>query len=393
MNTSQNSHSVRRRDPRSALQPASHRQHPRQCSGLPERGHRRHPGQRPQPGNGTRACRPNRTNAVNTASTLFLPGNYQVEVAKAGFRTFHQTGVALQVGQFARVDVRLEVGEASARSPSKARLRRQHHRRDRRPDREQGADHHRCPWSIAPSIRCSTLTPGVQITHNAIALGFPAQRTFINGGADATMGSVNYYLDGGSNVSSLRNTGNTPPNPDAVEEFRVDTNNYSAEYGRFGNGVINVITRSGTNQFPRLPVRVPAQHTINANTYNALIKPPLHRNQFGGSFGGPIVKNKTFFFGTYSGLRQTTSTSSQFRREFRRPPSGRAISPRSRNRSSIRSPAIRSRTIRFPSTDRSDRREHHEQVHAAAQLPNNILRAGAEPVQHRRSVLPRWTTW
>ena len=79
---------------------------------------------------------------------------------------------------------------------------------------------------------------GVQFTQNAIALAFPAQRTVSNGGADATMGSVNYYLDGGSNVSSLRNTGNTPPNPDAVEEFRVDTNNYSAEYGRFGNGVI-----------------------------------------------------------------------------------------------------------------------------------------------------------
>ena len=109
----------------------------------------------------------------------------------------------------------------------------------------------------------------MQNTGNAIALGFPAQRTFINGGADATMGSVNYYLDGGSNVSSLRNTGNTPPNPDAVEEFRVDTNNYSAEYGRFGNGVINVITRSGTNSFHGSLFEFLRNTKLNANTFNA----------------------------------------------------------------------------------------------------------------------------
>ena len=60
---------------------------------------------------------------------------------------------------------------------------------------------------------------------------------------------MNYFLDGGTNMTGLRNTGNIAPNPDAVEEFRVITNSYSAEFGRFASGVINILTKSGTNQF------------------------------------------------------------------------------------------------------------------------------------------------
>src|SRR5207244_1069217 len=103
------------------------------------------------------------------------------------------------------------------------------------------------------------LTPGVQSNNNGVAaastgtssliLGFPEQRTLINGGVDGGIGSVNYYLDGGTNMTSLRNTGNILPNPDAIQEFRVQTNNYNAQYGRFANGVINTLTRSGTNGF------------------------------------------------------------------------------------------------------------------------------------------------
>ncbi len=236
------------------------------------------------------------------------PGNYEVSIIVAGFRAFKQTGLALQVGQFARVDARLEIGETSNTVTVEAGV-----PLVNTTDATVGQTVTTQQITTLPIVNRSvysllTLTPGVQNTQNAIALGFPAQRTFINGGADATMGSVNYYLDGGSNVSSLRNTGNTPPNPDAVQEFRVDTNNYSAEYGRFGNGVINVITRSGSNQLHGSLFEFLRNTKLNANTYNALVKPPLHRNQFGGSIGGPIVANKTFFFGTYSGLRQQTTT-------------------------------------------------------------------------------------
>src|SRR5205814_113850 len=93
------------------------------------------------------------------------------------------------------------------------------------------------------------LVPGVQRNDNSIVLGYPEQRTLINGGIDAGAGSVNYYLDGGINMTGIRNTGNILPNPDAIQEFRVQTNSYNAEYGRFSSGIINVVTKSGTNGY------------------------------------------------------------------------------------------------------------------------------------------------
>ena len=236
------------------------------------------------------------------------PGTYQVQVADKGFRNFSATGIALAVGQFARVDAHLEVGEAAStvEVQGTAPL---VNTEDATVGQTVGTDQiTTLPLVNRNVYSLLSLTPGVQYTANAIALGFPAQRTFINGGADATMGSVNYYLDGGPNMSTLRDTGNIAPNPDALEEFRVDTNNFSAEYGRFGNGVINVITRSGTNQFHGSAFEFLRNTDLNANTWNAITKPPLHRNQFGIAGGGPIVHNKTFFFGTYSGLRQNTTT-------------------------------------------------------------------------------------
>src|SRR5262249_20261973 len=153
------------------------------------------------------------------------------------------------------------------------------------------------------------LVPGVQRNDNSIVLGYPEQRTLINGGIDAGAGSVNYYLDGGINMTGIRNTGNILPNPDAIQEFRVQTNNYSADYGRFQNGVVNTLTKSGTNNIHGSLFEFVRNTVFNANNWgNTGATPPLHRNQFGGTIGGPIIKNKTFFFGSYAGLRQITNT-------------------------------------------------------------------------------------
>ena len=117
------------------------------------------------------------------------------------------------------------------------------------------------------------LTPGVESTANSIVLGYPEQRTMINGGVDGGAGSVNYYLDGGTNMTGLRNTGNIAPNPDAVEEFRVVTNSYSAEYGRFAGGVINIITRSGGNDFHGSLFEFFRNNDLNAYTWGARSPP------------------------------------------------------------------------------------------------------------------------
>src|SRR5262249_21580469 len=163
------------------------------------------------------------------------------------------------------------------------------------------------------------LTPGVQSNNNGVAaastgtstfiLGYPEQRTLINGGTDGGTGSVNYYLDGGINMTNLRNTGNILPNPDAIQEFKVQTNSYNAEYGRYANGLISVLTKSGTNQFHGSAFEYLRNTVFNANDWGStLARAPFHRNQFGGTLGGPIKKDKAFFFFSYSGLRQATST-------------------------------------------------------------------------------------
>jgi hypothetical protein len=140
-------------------------------------------------------------------------------------------------------------------------------------------------------------------------LGYPEQRTLINGGTDGGTGSVNYYLDGGINMTNLRNTGNILPNPDAIQEFKVQTNAYNAEYGRFASGIINVITKNGTNKFHGSLFEFVRNTVFNANDYGSTLeRAPYHRNQFGGTIGGPIKTDKAFFFFSYAGLRQATST-------------------------------------------------------------------------------------
>ena len=94
-----------------------------------------------------------------------------------------------------------------------------------------------------------SVTGGVTSNENSNSLGGPEQLTTINGSQRAQIGTVNFQLDGGNNTAGLRGTGNPAPNPEAVQEFRVITNNYAAEYGRYPAGIVDVVTKSGTNEF------------------------------------------------------------------------------------------------------------------------------------------------
>jgi hypothetical protein len=260
----------------------------------------------------TNAARSTDTNAAGEYLIEFLPvGEYRVEVEVQGFKKFERRGIVLDVNRTARVDAVLDLGVASETvsvtgdaplvNTENASIGRT----------VENAEIVGLPIVNRSVYTLLTLTPGVESAQNSIVLGFPEQRTVIHGGADGGSGSVAYYLDGGNNMTGLRNTGNITPNPDAIEEFRVSTNSYSAEFGKFAGGVVNVITKSGTNDFHGSLFEFFRNDKLNANVWTpggTLNKAPLHRNQFGGSFGGPIKRNKTFFFGTYSGLRQVTST-------------------------------------------------------------------------------------
>jgi hypothetical protein len=250
----------------------------------------------------------------------FLPiGNYVVEAVLDGFKTAHRSGIALRVSDTVRVDVSLELGalaemvNVNAAAPlvntSTAEIGRT----------IEAAAIAELPLVDRNVYSLLDLTPGVQSNNNGVSaastgtsslvLGYPEQRTLINGGADGGTGSVNYYLDGGINMTGLRNTGNILPNPDAIQEVKVQTNSYSVEYGRFASGVINVVTKSGTNQYRGSLFDFLRAGRFNAKDWGSqLDTPPLDRKQFGGVVGGPLNKDRTFFFASYSGLRQTTST-------------------------------------------------------------------------------------
>ena len=250
----------------------------------------------------------------------FLPiGRYVVEVTLSGFKASNRSGIVLNVNDTIRVDASLELGGVTEAVTIDAAVPEVNTTTADMSKTVDAAAIQSLPLVDRNVYTLLDLTPGVQSSNSGVAaastgtssliLGFPEQRTLINGGADGGTGSVNYYLDGGINMTGLRNTGNILPNPDAIQEFKVQTNSYNVEYGRFPSGVINVVTKSGTNRYRGSVFEYLRDETLNANDWGSqLDKPPLSRNQFGASLGGPLKRDQTFFFVSYSGLRQTSST-------------------------------------------------------------------------------------
>ncbi|MFN0120814.1 MAG: TonB-dependent receptor domain-containing protein, partial [Blastocatellia bacterium] len=161
----------------------------------------------------------------------------------------------------------------------------------------------RNPFSLA------TLSPGV--------IPGPGSSPFISGGRNATS---EVTIDGISNVNAENNVSildlNYTPSVDAVQEFSVQTNSVSAEFGRLGGGVINLVTKNGTNNFHWTLFEFHRNSALDATNFftnrAGQKKGSFKRNQFGGNFGGPIVKEKTFFFVNYEGNRQGTANVGTF---------------------------------------------------------------------------------
>lgn len=244
------------------------------------------------------------------ALELLTVGEYRLEAKLTGFKTFVRTGILVEVGRNARVDPLLEPGALTevietradsplveTASPALGRVVTQ----------EEVLN---LPLVNRNVYALLSLTAGVDRSETGQTFGYPSQTTIINGSPDAGAGAVNYYLDGGSNVGGLRNTGNLVPNPDAIQEFRVVTNSFSAEYGRFGGGAVDVITKSGSNRYQGSMFEFMRHDQLNARRWTpgtSSLKDPLERHQYGITLGGPVKSGKTFFFGSFSGLRQDSS--------------------------------------------------------------------------------------
>jgi hypothetical protein len=258
---------------------------------------------------GTQFARTTTTDASGQYALRLLPlGDYKLEVTLTGFKNFAQTGILLEVGRTARIDAVIEpgvvaevvtiVGDAPLVETNSAAL-----------SRTVGQNEVlNLPLVNRDLYSLLSLTGGVTSNENSNSLGGPEQLTTINGSGRAQTGTVGFQLDGGNNTAGLRGTGNPAPNPEAVQEFRVITNSYAAEYGRYPAGIVDVVTKSGTNQFHGAAFEFFRNEKLNAKRWappgTTAAKDPLDRNQYGAAFGGPIQKDKTFFFVSYSGLRQ-----------------------------------------------------------------------------------------
>ncbi|MEY2412414.1 MAG: hypothetical protein QOD84_1020, partial [Acidobacteriaceae bacterium] len=269
----------------------------------------------------TGVSRPTTTNedGLYTAPNL-LPGKYEVKFTAPGFKTELRTGITLTVGAEQVVDLNMQVGtttetvqvtgEAPAVQTTTSDI----------SAVVNATTVRELPLNGRSWTDLAVLQPGVNAIQTQPTFAAGTDRGNRGFGQQLTISGArpqqnNYRLDG----VSLNDYANAAPGSvlggnlgvDAIQEFSVLTTNYSAEYGKTSGGVINAITRSGTNQIHGSVYEFLRNSALDARNYFDGDKiPPFKRNQFGGAVGGPIVKNHTFFFADYEGIRQSKGITS-----------------------------------------------------------------------------------
>jgi len=228
-----------------------------------------------------------------------LPAHYKLTVQRHGFRAINIPDFEVTALANVRLDVQLTVGDLTQTvtvSSDAVQV-------DTR-DASAGllVDDRRVrdlPLNGRNIVDLAGLTPGVQNTNTTIQANYTQRQIVVNGGRQT---SVNFLLDGGSMQFFHRGQGLLLPPPDAVQEFRLVTSGVPAEYGR-GFAVLSAVTRSGSNEFHGSLWEFLRNDDFDARSFFATSVPTLRFNQFGGTVGGPIHKDKTFFFFSYEGLR------------------------------------------------------------------------------------------
>jgi hypothetical protein len=241
-------------------------------------------------------------------------GVYTVKVERAGFSVATAADIRVDVNVRQRVDMAMTVGEISQSvnvSAAASTLTTDSSEHSQLINTEASMELPLNGRDVTALALLATNTVESPIAVSFGPTGTPREGAFNVNGMRSTYN--NFLLDGmDNNAYGTSNQGYSAQvvqlSPDALAEFRVITSNYGAEYGRVGGAVVNAVMRTGTNQFHGTAYEFLRNTDLNAAGYDfasaVFVKPPLQRNQFGLTIGGPLIKNKLFFFADYEGFRQ-----------------------------------------------------------------------------------------
>jgi hypothetical protein len=271
------------------------------------------------------------TNRGTYTVPLLPPGSYLVEASKQGFKISGYPGIAVNVTETAGLNIRLQVGavnETVQVDVAAEQLQTETSALGTVTTREMVES---LPLVTRNYTQIIGLSPGVATdVTNAAGLGrgggSDGEEPFVaNGG---TSMDNNFQMDG-VEINDLQGSGNfsggvAVPNPDTIQEFKVQTGQYDASYGRNAGANVNVVTKSGTNAYHGSVFEFFRNEALNANEYfrkmNQQPRQVLRNNQFGFTFGGPIVRNKLLFFTSYQGTRQLNGVDPNCSSSFTSPP-------------------------------------------------------------------------
>ncbi|HZZ38836.1 MAG TPA: TonB-dependent receptor, partial [Acidobacteriaceae bacterium] len=240
------------------------------------------------------------------------PGVYTVTAEMSGFEKIERTNITVNVGENPTADLKLRV--AGSTQTVEVHSQDEHLHVE---DATTGVVINRKFINDLPLVDryvmdLTALTPGVTEADDQCGTNCTGTNFVSNGSRNAT---ADILMDGASVTNYEPNGGVTQatytPSPEAVDEFRVEQSNFSAEYGFSGGSVVNMVTRSGTNNFHGSAYDFIRNTLTDANNWfnnqSGIPLPPVHRNNFGGTIGGPIIRNKTVFFFDYDGTRQSSA--------------------------------------------------------------------------------------
>src|SRR6266404_2478777 len=246
---------------------------------------------------------------------LALPaGTYKLTVTATGFRTFAETNIEVKVNDQLHFDVTLDIGSVQEHVEIIANAVQVQTESTQLGDVIDSKKMLALPLNGRSFVDLLGLQAGVAPAtaetiqqDRPVSGGLNAGNISVNGQRE----TANAFLVNGGDVSEGRNLGaGLVPNLDSIEEFRLITNSFDAEYGKFSGAVVNAITKSGTNGFHGDAFEFLRNDKLDAKNYFAPSKSELRRNQFGYAAGGPFWKNKLFWFSDYQGTRQVQGAES-----------------------------------------------------------------------------------